>query len=332
MTAPVDWVLPPALPPLPVHKGRSTMNPSNSAVKVAGAPVSFGVFELTPADSAVALPDGAAVLSALVETGYDGVDLGPRGFLDSHGDGSDLRTRLAAAGLDLAGGWIELPLSDDRRYTAAVSELEAALDVFSAAGSGAIAPKPTLADSGDDYRRAHPGAAAGHGLNTAGWDRVARNLADAARRVRDRGFEPTFHHHAGTFVETPEEIDLLLDLTDIGLTLDTGHLLIGGGNPAEAWVRWGSRINHVHLKDVDRSKLRAIVGAGGGMVEVWSGGTFVPLGDGDLDVAAFLDDLVAADYVGWVVIEQDVLAVDHYDFDAIVREHQRNRDVLRAWF
>ncbi|MEY9853187.1 sugar phosphate isomerase/epimerase [Leifsonia sp. EB41] len=204
--------------------------------------------------------------------------------------------------------------------------------MFSAAGSGAIPPRPTLADSGDDFRRAHPGAAANHGLDAASWERVGRNLADAARRVRSRGFEPTFHHHAGTFVETPDEIDLLLDRVDVGLTLDTGHLLIGGGDPAEAWDRWGSRINHVHLKDVNRDRLRAIVGAGGGMVEVWSGGTFVPLGDGDLDTTAFLDDLVKAGYAGWVVIEQDVLAVDHYDFDAIVQEHRRNRDVLRPWF
>jgi len=305
------------------------MSQRTSTVRVAGAPVSFGVFELTPEDSPVALPDGAAVLAALVETGYDGVDLGPRGFLD--GDG-ELRARLQSAGLDLAGGWIELPLSDDARYSAAVADLEAALDVFSDAGSGAIPPRPTLADTGDAVRRAHPGSAAGHGLDAAGWERVGRNLADAARRVRGRGFEPTFHHHAGTFVETPEEIDLLLDRVDVGLTLDTGHLLIGGGDPAEAWGRWGSRINHVHLKDVDRGRLRAIVDAGGGMVDVWSGGTFVPLGDGDLDVTAFLDDLVAAEYAGWVVIEQDVLAVDHYDFDAIVREHRRNRDVLRPWF
>ncbi|MEY9853186.1 sugar phosphate isomerase/epimerase [Leifsonia sp. EB41] len=91
------------------------MNPRTPAVRVAGAPVSFGVFELTPEDTSVALPDGAAVLAALVETGYDGVDLGPRGFLDGGGsaDGDNLRARLLSSGLDLAGGWIELPLSDD---------------------------------------------------------------------------------------------------------------------------------------------------------------------------------------------------------------------------
>jgi len=152
------------------------MSTRTSTVRVAGAPVSFGVFELTPEDSPVALPDGAAVLAALVETGYDGVDLGPRGFLD--GDG-ELRARLQSAGLDLAGGWIELPLSDDARYSAAVADLEAALDVFSDAGSGAIPPRPTLADTGDAVRRAHPGGAAGHGLDAAGWERVGRNLGPA---------------------------------------------------------------------------------------------------------------------------------------------------------
>ena len=41
---------------------------------VAGAPVSFGVFELTPDDAETMAPD--AVLEVLAESGYAGVDLG----------------------------------------------------------------------------------------------------------------------------------------------------------------------------------------------------------------------------------------------------------------
>lgn len=59
-------------------------------------------------------------------------------------------------------------------------------------------------------RKAHPGGGAGHALDEEGWDRFARNLAVAAARIRARGLEPTFHHLACTFVETPEEVDIFL--------------------------------------------------------------------------------------------------------------------------
>ena len=67
--------------------------------KIANAPVSFGVFELS---------DGPAPLSAdemvhaLAAAGYEGIDLGPVGYL---GTGADLVERLGD--LRLAGGWAE---------------------------------------------------------------------------------------------------------------------------------------------------------------------------------------------------------------------------------
>ncbi len=299
-------------------------------VKVAGAPVSFGVFELTPDDVAVALPDGEQVMAILADTGYTGVDLGPVGFLDGAGP---LPERLAAHGLDLAGGWIDLPFSDDGAFETALPGLAATLDLFSSAPprDGGIAPRPTLADSGDAVRKAHPGGDPEHTLDAAGWRRLGRNVATVASMMRDRGLEPTFHHHACTFVETPAEIDAFCDATDVDLTLDTGHLLIGGGDPSTAWERWGERINHLHIKDVRVARLREIVDAGGGMIEVWSGGVFVPIGDGDLDLAAFMDAMVARDFDGWLVVEQDVYPQAGYDLDTIAAEHRHNRDALRPW-
>lgn len=300
------------------------------ALRVAGAPVSFGVFELTPDDVPVTLPDGEQVMEILASTGYEGIDLGPRGFLDAAGD---LAARLGEHGLSLAGGWVDLPFSDDAAFRAALPALDAAFDVFEAAtrAEAVLPARPTLADSGDARRRARPGGAPELALDAEGWARLGRNVAVAAARSRDRGFEPTFHHHACTFVETPDEIDAFLEVTDVGLTLDTGHLIIGGGDPAEAWTRWGSRIDHLHVKDVRIGRVRDIVGAGGGMIEVWSGGTFVEIGSGDLDLVAFMDETVARGYDGWLVVEQDVYPQPGYDLDAIAAEHARNRAALAPW-
>jgi len=300
---------------------------------VAGAPVSFGVFELTPEGAETISPD--AMMAALAEADYAGIDLGPLGFL---GEDAALRGRLERFGLGLAGGWVQLPFSDDDAFAAALPDLRAALRQFSAgaeAGAGPL-PLPTLADDGSSLRRGAPGRGAEvDPLDTDAWGRLTDNVARAARIVRDAGFEPTFHHHAGTFVESPDEIDRFLSDTDVDLTLDTGHLFIAGGDPLAAVERWGDRINHLHLKDVDLAALRRVLAAGGGMPEVWSGGSFVAFGQGDIDLAAVMTALDARGYEGWVVVEQDVLNGPDVALDAFVTarsaDQVTNRDALRAW-
>lgn len=300
---------------------------------VAGAPVSFGVFEMTPEGAETLAPDD--LLAILAEAGYEGVDLGPVGYF---GRGVDLRARLAHHGLELAGGWVELPFTDDDAFEASLTELDDALRVFqdAAAAGPRLLPRPTLADHGSAARKRAPGCGADvDPIDAGSFDRLIVNAALAAARVRAAGFEPTFHHHAGTFVESPEEIDRFLDGADIDLTLDTGHLLIGGGDPVAVFDRWGTRINHLHLKDVDVSELRRVLDAGGGMTEVWSSGAFVAFGDGDIDLQAVMTAVTDRGYDGWIVVEQDVLngpLVSLADFrDARAADQARNRDYLRRW-
>ena len=300
---------------------------------VAGAPVSFGVFELTAEGSETIAPD--AMLEILAEAGYRGVDLGPLGYL---GDGAGVRRRLERHGLELAGGWVQLPLSDDEAFEASLPALDAALRVFAAAAEGSPArlPLPTLADDGSAARRSAPGRGAeADPLDEDGWRRLARNAVRAAERVRAAGFEPTFHHHAGTFVESPGEIDRVLAETDVSLTLDTGHLVIAGGDPLAAVTRWGDRLNHLHLKDIDLAVLRGVIAAGGGMREVWSSGAFVAFGRGDVDLAAVMTSVDANGFDGWIVVEQDVLNADDVsiaDFQAErAADQRRNREALRPW-
>ena len=292
------------------------------SIDIAGAPVSFGVFELTDPATLDRLPGPDRVLDVLAAAGYTGVDLGPLGYL---GRGDALLGRLRRTGLGLAGGWIELPFSDDDRFRAALAGLDETLDAFTEAAEavGPRAPKPTLADAGDDARRAHPGG----GARSLRGDRLgsfARNVRTAAALVQERGLEPTFHHHVGTYVETPDEIDAFLDAVDVDLTFDTGHLLLGGGSPLVDWGRWSSRVNHVHLKDVDLSVLEAVRRRGGGMREVWTSRAFVRFGDGDLDVAGFLDGLVADGYDGWIVIEQDVLPTGEVRVEDLEADQEHN--------
>jgi len=303
----------------------------SKSIAVASAPVSFGAFEVTVGiDPNV--PDAVSVLDAVQRDGYEGIDLGPIGYL---GTRDNLGEHLRSRGLYLSGGYMPMPLSDPAGMEPAMAELTTLLDLFDSAKSPdhVPPPKPTLADAGSGARRLAPGQAHSNrslGLQPEGWDRLAANLQEAVELCRARGYEPTFHHHAGTYVEAPWEIEELLARSDLGLCLDTGHLVLGGGDPVSAIRDWGSRINHVHLKDVRRSVIAAVIGEGGDLLQVWRRGAFCRLGSGDLDIDAILNGLRARSYHGWLVVEQDVIPGPETPADAAAVDESKNRAFLRA--
>ena len=65
------------------------------------------------------------------------------------------------------------------------------------------------------------------------------------------GVRAVLHPHVGTMVENGDEVQRVLEGSAISLCLDTGHLLIGGTDPAELTRQAPDRIAHTHFKDVD---------------------------------------------------------------------------------
>jgi inosose dehydratase len=298
---------------------------------VANAPVSFGAFEITLGINPN-VPAGADVLDAVAGLGYDGIDLGPPGYLGTIGD---LPARLGRHGLLLAGGYVALPFSQPDLLTRALPELDTLLNILDAGPrpEAAPRPRPTLADAGSGARRSRPGQALRDrsiGLDSAGWARLAEGVARTVEACRRRGYEPAFHHHAGTYIEAPWEIEELLARTDVRLCLDTGHLLLGGGDPVQATADWFDRINHVHLKDARLSIIDGIIRDRAPIAEVWRRRAFCPLGEGDLRVDAVLEGLKAHHYQGWLVVEQDTIPGPADSVDRAVRDQARNRAFLRA--
>lgn len=294
---------------------------------IANAPVSYGAFEIT-VGIVPNVPEATDFLDAVADAGYEGVDLGPVGYL---GVGDELAERLSSRGLSLAGGYFELPFSEGGAFEAAVPGLDELLDIFDAAPTGPYPPRPTLADAGSAERAAKPGQAAldrSVGLDDDGWQRLASNLEVAAARCRERGYEPTFHHHTATYVEAQWEIDRLLELTDVGICLDTGHLLLGRGDPVSAVRDWGSRINQVHVKDASQEILDAIVADAQPVMEIWKRRAFCGLGTGDVEVDEVLNALEEVGYGGWVVVEQDMIPEEGEPASVAVDEQIANRRFL----
>lgn len=301
-------------------------------IVLANAPVSYGAFEVTVGiDPNV--PDGDDILREVANAGYRGIDLGPVGYL---GEGSVLRQKLADHGLGLAGAYLELPFADATALTGTLAELDAMLDTFDATGDPAFpAPRPTLADlgvgAGAQFRREHPGSGVrspATGYCETEWARFAEGVNRVVDHCRARGYEPTFHNETGTFIESPAEIGRMARDTAIGVCLDTGHLLVGGGDPVAFLREWGSRVNHIHMKSADLARFEAVVAQGLPTTAIWDNEVFPPLGEGQLDVDGLLAAMEDVQFAGWVVVEQDIFPKTPERFARAAADQRANRAYL----
>ena len=291
---------------------------SVTAWRVANAPCNFGVYSL---ESPVIGPDD--MLARLAAQGYAGVDSGPIGYF---GTGAQLADRLARHGLGLAGGWVDLRFADAAGFAEDLANLDTALDAFTAVpvDDRRFAPRPTLALPGFRPRYEHPGRPSAPGLADDEWPDLAARVQQAADRCRDRGLEPVFHYHLGTLVETEAEADRLLELTDISVCLDTGHLALAGGDPVAAARKWGERIRQVHIKDADLAVHDRGRAEGKDLAGIVADGGFCAVGRGAVDVKGVLAALTDLGYAGWLVVEQDAPAAGQ-DIPRILDDQAANR-------
>ena len=146
-------------------------------------------------------------------------------------------------------------------------------------------------------------------MTDEGFRRLAVLLETLGREAADLGHPLAFHNHVGTYVETPAEVDKLFLMSDpavVGSCLDVGHYLLGGGDPVAGLTRFGDRVRHVHLKDVDGDvKAAMATGEVDGFLAGLRNRVFCESGRGLLDVRGILETLYRMDYAGWVMVEQD---------------------------
>ena len=261
------------------------------AQRVAGAPISWGVCEVPGWGHQL---EPGLVLRQMREVGLAATEFGPDGFLPD--DPREKAATLAAHGLRAVGQFVPVVLHDPGRDP--LPEVRAAIAGLVAADAGTVVVAAATGAEGYDARPE---------LDADGWSALLANLDRISAVAADSGLVATLHPHVGTMVESGEETRRVLDGSGIGLCLDTGHLLIGGGDPAALAAASPDRVAHVHLKDV-RDDLAGRVRAGSTTyTDAVSQGMYVPLGTGDVDVAAIVGSLESAGYGGWYVLEQDTV-------------------------
>ena len=131
-------------------------------------------------------------------------------------------------------------------------------------------------------------------------------------------------------IENTAEVQRVLDGSSIALCLDTGHLLIGGTDPAELTRQAPDRVAHVHFKDVDASKAKHVQDGRWTYTEGVTRGMYRPLGTGDVDVAAIVEHLTKRGYDGWYTLEQDTILEDEPTGEGPVTDVRTSADNLRA--
>ncbi len=247
--------------------------------------------------------DAATLLDETARTGFEGTQHG-LGFPS----GEELRDALAGRGLRLAEVYASLSATVDGPTDEAAADARERLGIL-VDGDGEVL---CVALDGSPDRERTAGRASQPGtpvLTDAGWQQLADLLHDLGRATREAGRRMAFHPHAGTFVETPEEVERLVTLTDpelVPLCLDVGHYVVGGGDPVRALRTFGERVTHVHLKDVSTDVLAGMQdGTVGGFNDAIRARLFTELGAGVLDLDGVLDALIERGYAGWLMVEQD---------------------------
>jgi inosose dehydratase len=255
----------------------------------------------TPLETA--LSEGKAI-------GYEGFELGnkfPR-------EPAALKAVLARHGLACVSGWYSGRLA--RRSVA--EEIDAVgphLDLLAKNGStvmvyGEVADS-IQGSSAPLYQRPRF-------VKAEQWSAYGERLTAFGRHLLEHGVRLAYHHHMGAYVETPSDVDRLMEATgdEVGLLFDSGHMTFAGGDAVAMLARHVARVCHVHCKDVRPYVIRLARNRNWSFLQSVINGAFTVPGDGAIDFPALLGILHDHGYRGWLVVEaeQDPAVAPSYEY------------------
>lgn len=283
-------------------------------VRIANAPISYGVY------GDIDLGEGGVdrMLDDLVAAGYQGTELGPP---ELFGSPQTSRARLESRGLGCAGAYIPFHFVGSAEiFDADLRGMHRTLESLIACD----AKIAVIADEGSELLIENPRHSPELALSSEQWALLFARMEGVLKEVRSAGLLASFHPHVATFVESPSEIRMLLDNSDVDLTFDTGHIYLGGGDVVACTQEWVDRISHVHVKDVNPAVMDKAIAEQRKDFNTWWADVSVPLGTGTVDLDGFLDVLFAAGYRGWLVVEQDRAPATKSSWPHIAAAQQHN--------
>jgi len=299
---------------------------------VGNAPCSWGTLENQ--DQSKSIPYNQ-MLDELVETGYTGTELGDWGFMptDPARLSEELRRRNNVV---MLGAFVPVALKFKQAHDEGRARAVKTAKLIAAVAT-TQAPFLVLSDDNgtDPVRTQRAGSIrAMDGLGKDEWRIFARGADEIAQAVFDEtGLRTVFHHHCAGYIETPEEIEMLLHMTSperLGLVFDTGHFVHGAGKEdidlVAALERFKERIWYVHIKDLEPNVARRSREQEWDYFTAMRHGLYPELGKGCVDFPALLRWLAGRDYKGYVLVEQDILP----GMGTPKESAARNREYIRS--
>jgi inosose dehydratase len=259
--------------------------------RLAGAPISWGVCEVP--GWGVELPP-ERVLGEMASLGLRATELGSDGYLPT--DPVALHDLVTVRhGLEMIGGFVPVVVHDHTHRQATIDATHRAATLMSGAGGTLFI---SAAVTTWDWGPREP-------IDAEGWRHAAEMFAVIDEIIADYDMVQALHPHLGTIVETDDDVRRVLDISEVGWTFDTGHLLIGGTDPLRFADDAFDRIRHVHLKDVDLALAKPVLAGEQSIMQGVQAGMFTNLGAGDVAIADTIRSLEARGYDQWYVLEQD---------------------------
>ena len=242
----------------------------------------------------VPLPEA---INMMAELGLDGVEYTPqKDELSRFGlTRESFRDLLAEKKLSVAANYFGGDFHNSAKHEEILSAFNSTLENVKFYGAKNVVIGPPGRGNWTDY---HHSTSSGREMEiTDKIKAMAPFLNKLGKIAKDSGIEIGLHPHVNTIVETPEEIDLIMDLTDpnyLGMAPDTGHIQLGGGDAVAIIKKYSSRLCYFHLKDVAGTFERPRFGP-----------NLREMGKGEIDFPAIMKILKDIKYKGWLNIEQD---------------------------
>lgn len=283
------------------------------------------------------LPHWTNVLSEASQAGYQGLELGPYGYMPL--DIATVSTELDKNGLRIVAGTIfddlvaatngEHLLRQTHEICALIRQLP---QLPTEEGQRFAAPYLVVMDWGHDERD----YAAGHSdraprLSPEQWQTMVGHIrAIAELSWNTYGIRTVIHPHAGGYIEFADEIDQIM--ADIphevaGLCIDTGHSYYAGMDPSTWLRRYAHRIDYVHFKDIDRAAFDAVLAKRIRFFEACAEGVMCPIGQGSLDYDGIRQALADIGYQGYITVEQER---DPRNKGSVMNDVKASRDFLKS--
>lgn len=262
-------------------------------------------------------------VSEMALAGFKGTEIGnkyPKDVLV-------LKKALDLRGLQIASAWFSAFLTT-KPYEETEQEFIKHRDFLHAMGAKVV----VVSEQGHSIQgaKAVPIFEGKYHLNAQEWNLFAKGLNKLGKLANAKDMKLVYHHHMGTVVQTIDEIDRLMDMTDensVYLLFDSGHLVYSGENPVTILQKYVKRIKHVHLKDIRKEICAKVQKEKLSFLDGVRLGTFTVPGDGQIDFEPLFKILSDNDYEGWLLVEaeQDPDTANPFEYALKARQYIANK-------